>query len=380
MITFVSGDFFEFEADIRVNTVNCVGVMGAGVALAFKKRYPSMFAAYVEQCKSGWIRPGKPSVWYSSDTLLEDIEIVNFPTKDDWRKPSEYSYVESGLQWLSSYLKEKEGKIVTLPALGCGHGGLEWVKVKELIEKYLSDSPAEILVFEPSSSKKAGRKIADYSKFSDIFAAAGIKVIGGSMPDYPASLGRFSDRDLYVFPSSVSTINFDVSLVCSSKPTDKEKKLVESFLNFCEREKLSVLLGSSAYEKKLAFSRADRGLKVGCFLPVGIYASAKKLREKSSADNLMLLSIGSPMADFDKKEYLPSVLGRIFLAKKTLFLTNRLSWLEKYSSQLKTNNIVSYFFNGTELAGEDFSAAVNSGAKIIEPRNFSAISMRELFQ
>jgi len=380
MINFVSGDFFEFEADIRVNTVNCVGVMGAGVALAFKNRYPSMFAEYVDQCKSGRVRPGKPSVWHSSDTLLEDIEVVNFPTKDDWRKPSEYSYVESGLQWLSSYLKEKEGKIVTLPALGCGHGGLEWVKVKELIEKYLGDSPAKILVFEPSSSKKAGRKTEDYSKFSAMFAAAGIKVIGGGLPSYPASLGRFSERSLYVFPSSVSKIDFDVSLICSSRPTDKEKKLVECFLNFCESEKLSVLFGGSAYEKKLAFSRADRGLKVGCFLPVGIYASAQKLSKKSLADNLMLLSIGSPMADFDKKEYLPSVLGRIFLAKKTLFLTNRLSWLERYSSQLKKNKIVSYFFNGAELAGEDFSAAINSGSKMIDLEDFGNKSMRELFQ
>ncbi|WAB90343.1 macro domain-containing protein [Pseudomonas citronellolis] len=380
MIKFVSGDFFDFEADIRVNTVNCVGVMGAGVALAFKKRYPSMFADYVEQCKSGWIRPGKPSVWHSSDTLLEDITIVNFPTKDDWRKPSEYSYVESGLQWLSSYLKGKEGKIVTLPALGCGHGGLEWTKVKELIEKYLGNSPAEILVFEPSSSKRAGGVTADYSKFSAVFASVGIKVIDGSSPDYPASLGRFIERNLYVFPSSVSTMDFDFSLVCSSRPTDKEKKLVEAFLSFCESEKLSILLGSSAYEKKLAFSRAARGLKVGCFLPVGIYASAKKLKEKNSIDNLMLLSIGSPMDDFDKKEYLPSVLSRIFLAKKSLFLTNRLSWLEKYSSQLKKNKVVSYFYSDADLADEDYNAAISSGSKIIEFDDFSAVSMRKLLQ
>lgn len=380
MIDFVSGDFFKFEADIRVNTVNCVGVMGAGVALAFKKRYPSMFADYVEQCKSGRIRPGRPSVWHSSDALLENVEIVNFPTKDDWRKSSKYTYVESGLEWLSAYLKEKEGKIVTLPALGCGHGGLEWDKVKELIEKYLGDSPAKILVFEPSSSKKAGETTADYSKFSAMFAAAGIKVIGGSSPDYPASLGRFIEKDLYVCPSSVSAIDFDFSLICSSKPTDREKELVETFLNFCESEKLSVLLGNSAYEKKLAFSRAGRGMIVGCFLPVGIYASAKKLKEKSSVDNLMLLSIGSPMVDFDKKEYLPSVLSRIFLAKKSIFLTNRLSWLERYSSQLKKNKISSYFYNNIDLADEDYNAAISSGAKVIGPDDFSALSMPKLLQ
>ena len=375
MIKFVSGDFFKFEADIRVNTVNCVGVMGAGVALAFKKRYTSMFADYAEQCSLGLIRPGKPSVWHSSDALLEDVEVVNFPTKDHWKKPSEYSYVESGLQWLSTYLKERKGKVVTLPALGCGHGGLEWVRVKELIEKYLGDSPAQILVFEPSSSKSAGKAIADYSKYSAMFRAVEIKVIGGKAPNYPASLGRFVEKDLYVFPSSISVVNFDFSLICSSTPADKEKKLVEQILDFCENEGLSVLLGSSAYEKKLAVSRANRGLKIGCFLPVGIYASAKKLKENNSVENLMLLSIGSPTDEFDKKEYLPSVLSRIFLAKKTLFLTNRLSWLERYSSLLQENKISSYIYNDSELAVEDFNAAINSGAKVIEPGDFSAMRM-----
>ncbi|KWW11921.1 hypothetical protein AS889_22170 [Pseudomonas putida] len=89
----------------------------------------------------------------------------------------------------------------------------------------------------------------------------------------------------------------------------------------------------------------------------------------------MLLSIGSPTDDFDKKEYLPSVLGRIFLAKNTLFLTSRLSWLERYSSLLQKNKISSYIFNDSELAVEDFNAAINSGAKVIEQGDLSAIRM-----
>lgn len=378
MINFVSGDFFEFEADIRVNTVNCVGVMGAGVALAFKKRYPSMFADYVVQCKSGLVRPGNPSVWHSSETLLEDVEIINFPTKDDWKKPSEYSYIESGLKWLSSYLKQKQGKIVTLPALGCGHGGLDWAKVKQLIENYLSDSPAKILVFEPSSSKSAGGKVTDYSKFSAMFSAVRIRTIGGSSSDYPYSLARFVQKDLYVCPDSETKFDFDFSLICSSVPSNKERELIERFLDFCERDGLSVLLGSSAYEKKLAYSRAARGLKVGCFLPAGIYASAKKLKNNNSVNSLILLSIGSPMLEFDKKEYLPSVLSRIFLARQSLFLTNRLSWLERYRSQLKKNNIISYFYKGDELTVEDINAAIDSGSKMIEPENFSVSYMRKL--
>ena len=157
MLKFVKGNFFDFDADIRVNTVNCVGVMGAGVALAFKNKYPEMFKEYVRQCKANEISPGKPSVWKKEDMFSKGIEIINFPTKAHWRNPSEYEYIESGLIWLSDYLKNKEGLTITLPALGCGHGGLDWVNVKKLILNYLSETKNNILVFEPESSKKPER-------------------------------------------------------------------------------------------------------------------------------------------------------------------------------------------------------------------------------
>ncbi|HHQ4709187.1 TPA: macro domain-containing protein, partial [Aeromonas veronii] len=157
MIEYVSGDFFDFDADIRVNTVNCVGVMGAGVALAFKNKYPEMFKQYVKECSLGLLKPGVPSVWVNNDLFSKEIEIINFPTKDDWRNDSEYEYIESGLEWLSNYLKQKKFSTITLPALGCGHGKLNWGRVKHLIETYLSDSQHRILVFEPNSSKNAGK-------------------------------------------------------------------------------------------------------------------------------------------------------------------------------------------------------------------------------
>lgn len=137
MIEFVSGDFFDFDADIMINTVNCVGVMGAGVALAFKKRFPEMFDDYAEKCRSGIIRPGLPSVWLQKDMISKDIEIINFPTKNHWKNPSEYHYIDDGLEWLSKYLEDKSGKVVTLPALGCGHGGLDWDRVRSMIAEKL---------------------------------------------------------------------------------------------------------------------------------------------------------------------------------------------------------------------------------------------------
>lgn len=379
MLKFVAGDFFDFDADIMVNTVNCVGVMGAGVALAFKNRFPSMYQHYVEQCKAGEIRPGRPSVWLNKDMISKDVEIINFPTKDDWRRPSEYSYIEDGLQWLSVYLKEKEGRVITLPALGCGHGGLEWVKVKALIEYYLQDSSAEIFAFEPSSSKSAGRVVKSYKKYYSILESSGVRTVQATSFDYPANLRRFTAKDLFVF-SPNELISYDFSLICSSKPAEDERLIVERFLSLCTVRGRSVLLGGSAYEKKLAFEFSKAGLDVACFLPAGIYNSAKKLGSSGSVSKLTLLSIGDPLESFDKKEYLPSVLSRIYLARKNIFITGRLSWLSKYEKQIRIDSIDSYFLYRISLTGDDYNAAVSSGAKRLDVGFVDdGLVLRELF-
>jgi O-acetyl-ADP-ribose deacetylase (regulator of RNase III) len=362
MLKYVSGDFFEFDADIRVNTVNCVGVMGKGVALIFKQRYPDMFSHYVKQCRAGEIRPGRPSVWLHRDMISKEVEIINFPTKDEWKRPSEYSYVEDGLVWLASYLREKHGKIVTLPALGCGNGGLEWSRVKILIEKYLSDSPAEILVFEPSSSTDVVKDNRNVKTNYDTLAAIDIEAITPSSPNYPDSLRRYTTKNLFFYSSEKTLPVYYFSLICSSKPTDQEKFITEALVDYLSEIGVGVLLGSSAYEKKLALGKAESGSSIACFLPSGIYDSAQKLREKGNAKNLALLSIGDPMRTFDKKEYLPSVLSRIYLAKKNIFITHRLSWLSRYEKQLKKDGIESYFIHYSEMNNEDLDAATAIGA------------------
>lgn len=153
MLEFSQGDMFKASADIRVNTVNCVGVMGAGVALAFKQRYPEMFKDYQSACKDGQIRPGRMHVWKS----LEGDWIINFPTKRDWRDPSRYEDIEVGLDDLRTYLKGVGPVTVALPALGCGHGGLDWDRVSAMIRDKLDGLEAHILVFAPSASRQAGR-------------------------------------------------------------------------------------------------------------------------------------------------------------------------------------------------------------------------------
>lgn len=145
MIRFTTTDFFDTPADIRVNPVNCVGVMGAGLALAFKQRYPAMFRAYRAACTAGEVRPGKLHIWRSP-------WIVNFPTKRHWRDASRYDDVAAGLDALRTYVAPLGPVSVALPALGCGRGGLDWLRVRELIEARLDGLAATIIVHAPQDA------------------------------------------------------------------------------------------------------------------------------------------------------------------------------------------------------------------------------------
>lgn len=146
---FTTGNMFEFPADIRINTVNCVGVMGAGVALAFKRLHPLMFAEYQRKCGAGLIRPGRLHIWQTPD----GERIVNFPTKRHWRDNSRYEDIEAGLIALRTFLADQGPTHVTLPALGCGHGRLNWKVVAAMIAKHLQGLQAQITVFQPSHSR-----------------------------------------------------------------------------------------------------------------------------------------------------------------------------------------------------------------------------------
>lgn len=152
MITFTTGNIFESEANCLVNTVNCEGYMGKGIAYQFKLRYPENNKDYIRACKSGELHIGSLHS-YSEDGKL----IVNFPTKDKWREKSKMSFVQIGLDLLLLLIKEKEIKSIALPPLGCGNGGLIWDEVKQLIEEKMSAvaDECDVIVFAPSTSYKA---------------------------------------------------------------------------------------------------------------------------------------------------------------------------------------------------------------------------------
>lgn len=154
MIKYITGNILESKAEALINTVNTVGVMGKGIALQFKKAYLNNYKAYSEACKRNEITIGKLFVTKDSNLNSGEKFIINFPTKKDWRKPSEYSYIEEGLNDLVRILSEKKIKSVAIPPLGAGSGGLEWEKVKRIIVNKLKHLDVEILVYEPTQHIK----------------------------------------------------------------------------------------------------------------------------------------------------------------------------------------------------------------------------------
>lgn len=144
------GDLFETKAQTRVNTVNCVGVMGKGVAFEFKKRFPEMFADYLARCERREVRVGRPYLYRDSS----GVEIVNFPTKTHWRAASRLADIDRGLDYFVAHADEWNVKSVAFPPLGCGNGGLEWAEVGPLIYSKLRDAAFDVEVYAPYGTPK----------------------------------------------------------------------------------------------------------------------------------------------------------------------------------------------------------------------------------
>jgi len=159
MITFKTGDLLNEDAEALVNTVNCVGVMGRGVALQFKKHYKDNFKQYEAACKRKEVVPGKMFV-FKTNYLTNPQYIINFPTKRHWRGASRIEDIENGLIDLVRVIDEYGIRSIALPPLGCGLGGLDWNSVRELIINYLADiSGLEVIVFEPKGGPETEKMV-----------------------------------------------------------------------------------------------------------------------------------------------------------------------------------------------------------------------------
>lgn len=142
-------DLFSLEAEALVNPVNCVGVMGRGLAKDFKVRFPENFVAYKQACSEGLIKIGIVHC-FRQNSPLRPTYIFNFPTKRHWRENSELHFIDAGLENLASQVKELSISSIAIPALGCGLGGLSWLDVKPRIENAFHNTrKVDVLVVPP---------------------------------------------------------------------------------------------------------------------------------------------------------------------------------------------------------------------------------------
>ncbi len=149
MLIYRRTSILDSTAQTLVNTVNCVGVMGKGLAKEFKNRDPEMFQTYKRICDQKLLRPGKLWLWKNADQW-----VLNFPTKDHWRYPSKVEWIEAGLEKFVKGYADLGIREISFPRLGCGNGGLDWLDVKPVMERHLA--PLKISVFIHDHDKNIG--------------------------------------------------------------------------------------------------------------------------------------------------------------------------------------------------------------------------------
>lgn len=145
IIAMKKGDIFQSPMQAIVNTVNCVGVMGKGIALTFKKKFPDMYRDYEKKCKKNEVQLGKPYCYHISGNRL----IINFPTKNHWKENSNIKMIEEGLEYLLTHFKSWGVTSIAFPPLGCGNGKLKWDDVLPLMRAYLMKLSIPVEIYAP---------------------------------------------------------------------------------------------------------------------------------------------------------------------------------------------------------------------------------------
>lgn len=202
-IKYIKGNIFNSKAQTIVNTINCVGVMGKGIALVFKLRYPLMFDIYKKYCNENYIVIGK--LWLYKEQQNAPW-VLNFPTKIHWKYPSKMEYIEKGLIKFTETFKEKNIKSIAFPLLGTHNGGLEREEVKEIMIKYLSkcNIPIEIYDYDPNAPDDL---FVSFKRNWKQLSQQEIKAATGIQPQYIKKINEVLDNpEIY---SMVTLTNFD---------------------------------------------------------------------------------------------------------------------------------------------------------------------------
>lgn len=187
MITCRTGDLLQADVEALVNTVNCVGIMGRGIALQFKHAYEGNYKAYVAACKRGDVQPGRMFV-FETNAMIGPKYIINFPTKLDWRGKSRLEYIDSGLVTLVEEIRRRDIRSIAIPPLGSGLGGLDWQVVRPRIAAALAPLEAvRIEIYEPSAPPERPRPVVKAAKMTPGRAALVLlmqRYLGGLMDPF----------------------------------------------------------------------------------------------------------------------------------------------------------------------------------------------------
>lgn len=164
MIEIRSGNLLLADAEALVNTVNCVGVMGKGIALQFKQAFPDNYDFYRDACTKDLVKPGA-MLTYETGSMVNPRVIINFPTKRHWKGKSKLEDIEKGLSALKSEVRRLGIKSIAIPPLGCGNGGLEWEQVRPLIVETFMELPdVRVLLYAPTGSPEPDQIVIRTSK------------------------------------------------------------------------------------------------------------------------------------------------------------------------------------------------------------------------
>jgi O-acetyl-ADP-ribose deacetylase (regulator of RNase III) len=159
MIKFRQGDILQADAEALVNTVNCVGIMGRGIALQFRKAFPENYEIYRAACRRQEVKPGKMLV-FESQRFINPRYIINFPTKRHWKGKSRLHDIEAGLAALVEEVRARHIRSIAVPPLGCGLGGLDWIIVRRIIEEAFRGLPAvQVFLYEPGHAPEAKQMV-----------------------------------------------------------------------------------------------------------------------------------------------------------------------------------------------------------------------------
>lgn len=243
MLRYTDTTVFNVGAQTIVNAVNCVGVMGAGLALEFQLRFPDMEKDYVQRCNQKKVAVGRPYLYKDYSNPL----ILNFPTKTHWKYPSKIEWIEQGLEYFSANYQRGGITSIAFPKLGCSNGGLEWEIVSPLMEKYLQNLDIDVFICKDTEKEASGEEAIMVQMLNNIDELSWAEKLGlradikrkiiSTIPVYRfrdlrrvQGIGKQTYNDVFTFL---------YSLVRCSDDVDSTQKLEVANLNLFEE------LGSS---------------------------------------------------------------------------------------------------------------------------------------